>query len=419
MVGLVDCNNFFVSCERVFNPSLRNSPAVVLSNNDGCVIARSNEAKALGLKMGDPLFKVRDLLERNNVAVFSSNYVLYGDMSSRVMTLLSELTPGISQYSIDECFVDLEGASDLPELGRTVVRTILQGTGIPVTMGIAPSKTLAKVASHFGKRHSAYQGVCIIDTEEKREKALRLLDISDVWGIGRRNTAKLRDLGIHTAYDLTQRSKDWVQRQLTIAGVRTWKELLGEDCIDIDDLPQKQSICTSRSFPEQGLSEQGPLEEAVANFAASCSRKLREQHSVCRLLTVFANTSRFRDDATSHIINQTIQFPTPTSDLGEMVSAATNVIRRQFRKGSLYKKAGVIVWNILNDDAVQGDLFDPVDRKKRSILSKTIDDINRSNGHNAVRVAVQGSDKSWHMKCEHRSQRYTTNLREVISVKTT
>ncbi len=417
MVGLVDCNNFFVSCERVFNPSLRNRPVVVLSNNDGCIIARSNESKALGLKMGDPLFKVKDLLERKGVAVFSSNYALYGDMSRRVMMLLTELTPGITQYSIDESFIDLQGIEKLHDFGRSVVETILRGTGIPVTMGIAPSKTLAKVASHFGKHHKGYKGVCIIDSEEKRIKALKLLDISDVWGIGRRHTERLRALGIATAYDFTLKSKEWVQRNFTITGVRTWRELRGEDCIDIDELPQKKSICTSRSFPEQGLSEQGPLEEAVANFAAACSRKLREQHSLCETITVFAYSSRFRMDSTSHIISQTLQFATPTSDLSEIVSAATNVIRRNFRKGALYKKAGVIVWNISDDGALQGDLFDTIDRRKRGKLSKTIDSINRQNGDNAVHVAIQGGDKRWQMKSEFRTLRYTTNLREIITVK--
>ncbi len=417
MVGLVDCNNFFVSCERVFNPALRNRPVVVLSNNDGCVIARSNEAKALGLKMGDPLFKVKELLERNRMAVFSSNYALYGDMSRRVMTLLAELTPGISQYSIDECFIDLIGITNLSDFGRTLVQTLFRGTGIPVTIGIAPCKTLAKVASHFGKKYNAYQGVCIIDSAEKREKALRLLDISDVWGIGRHHTASLRYLGIETAYDLTRKSKDWVQRHLTITGVRTWRELQGEDCIDTDELPRKQSICTSRSFPDRGISEQTLLTEAIANFAAVCSRKLRAQHSVCRSLTVFAYTSRFHQDETSHAINLTIQFPIPTNDLAELVSAATHVIRRYFQKGSLYKKAGVIAWNISQDNVVQGDLFDPIDRQKRAKLSKAIDAINRSNGHNAVRIATQGNDKRWHVKSEYRSQRYTTNLREIIQVR--
>ncbi len=414
----MDCNNFFVSCERVFNPSLRDSPAVVLSNNDGCVIARSNEAKALGLKMGDPLFRVRELLERNDVAVFSSNYALYGDMSRRVMTLLVELTPGISQYSIDECFVDLDGIDHLEDFGRHIVETILRGTGIPVTMGIAPSKTLAKVASHFGKHHKGYHGVCIIDTEEKRERALRLLDISEVWGIGRRHTELLRSRGILTAYDLTQMSRQWVQRHLTITGVRTWRELKGVDCIDIDELPQKQSICRSRSFPDKGLTQRSQLEEAVANFAAACSQKLREQHTVCRSLTVFAYTSRFRKDPSSHVINETLQFHTPTNDLGEIVAVASSVVRRHYRSGSLYKKAGVIAWNISPDNAVQADLFDPIDRGQQARLAKAIDDINRTNGHNTVRMAMQGSDTSWHMKSQYRSLRYTTNLREVISVKT-
>ncbi len=416
MIGLVDCNNFYVSCERVFNPSLRDRPAVVLSNNDGCIVARSNEAKALGLRMGDPFFKVRDVLEGNHVAVFSSNYVLYGDMSRRVMTLLSELTPGISQYSIDECFVDLHGISDLHNFATNVVRSIGKGTGIPVTMGIAHTKTLAKVASRFGKKYKGYGGVCIIDTEAQREKALRLLDVADVWGIGRRHAKTLQYWGINTAYDLTQKSEEWVRRNLTVTGVRTWKELRGTDCIDIDELPQKRSICTSRSFPDQGIDELDKLEEAVANFAAACSRKLREQHTVCQSLTIIAHTSRFRTEVPQHFLNQTIHLATPTSDLREIVSVAVATIRGSFMKGALYKKAGVIVWNISPNDAVQGNLFDPTDRTKQERLAKAIDAINLRNGHNAVRTAVQGNDKSWHVKSEHVSRQYTTNLREIINV---
>lgn len=289
MFGIVDCNNFYCSCERVFNPSLRTSPVVVLSNNDGCIIARSNEAKAMGIAMGTPFYQVKQLLENNKVAVFSSNYTLYGDMSRRVMMLLSEFTPDISQYSIDEAFVDLSGfghGSQLREYGKKIVKAIGKGTGIPVTMGIAPTKTLAKAASKYGKRYKGYEGVCIIDTEDKRIKALQGLDVADIWGIGRRSVSKFNYLGIHTAYDLTQRSESWVRRMLTVSGVRTWRELKGESCIDIETLPQKKSICTSRSFADNGLSELSQVEEAVANFAAACSHKLKLQHSCCSAVTV-------------------------------------------------------------------------------------------------------------------------------------
>lgn len=373
MFALVDCNNFYCSCERVFNPALRTSPVVVLSNNDGCIIARSNEAKAMGIAMGTPFYQVKDMLERNKVAVFSSNYTLYGDMSRRVMMLLSEFAPDVSQYSIDEAFVDLSGFGSgdmLREYGMKIVRAIGKGTGIPVTMGIAPTRTLAKVASKYGKRFKGYHGVCLIDTDDKRIKALQGLDVADVWGIGRRSVSKLNYYGVHTAYDLVQRSESWVRKMLTISGVRTWRELHGESCIDIEELPQKKSICTSRSFADEGLSELSHLEEAVANFASACSRKLKQQHSCCGAVTVFAYTSRFRTDVPRRAINHT-----------------------------------------------QTYLFDKVDRAKQARLAAAIDCINRKNGYGMVKIAVQGTGNDWHLKHEHASQRYTTDLNEIIKVK--
>lgn len=357
MFALVDCNNFYCSCERVFNPALRTSPVVVLSNNDGCIIARSNEAKAMGIAMGTPFYQVKDMLERNKVAVFSSNYTLYGDMSRRVMMLLSEFAPDVSQYSIDEAFVDLSGFGSgdmLREYGMKIVRTIGKGTGIPVTMGIAPTRTLAKVASKYGKRFKGYHGVCLIDTDGKRIKALQGLDVADVWGIGRRSVSKLNYYGVHTAYDLVQRSESWVRKMLTISGVRTWRELHGESCIDIEELPQKKSICTSRSFADEGLSELGHLEEAVANFASACSRKLKQQHSCCGAVTVFAYTSRFRTDVPRRAINHTSVMTVPTNDLRELVSTAVDALRSQWPADTCrFKKAGVIVWDICPDTAVQ------------------------------------------------------------------
>lgn len=357
MFALVDCNNFYCSCERVFNPALRTSPVVVLSNNDGCIIARSNEAKAMGIAMGTPFYQVKDMLERNKVAVFSSNYTLYGDMSRRVMMLLSEFAPDVSQYSIDEAFVDLSGFGSgdmLREYGMKIVRAIGKGTGIPVTMGIAPTRTLAKVASKYGKRFKGYHGVCLIDTDDKRIKALQGLDVADVWGIGRRSVSKLNYYGVHTAYDLVQRSESWVRKMLTISGVRTWRELHGESCIDIEELPQKKSICTSRSFADEGLSELSHLEEAVANFASACSRKLKQQHSCCGAVTVFAYTSRFRTDVPRRAINHTSVMTVPTNDLRELVSTAVDALRSQWPADTCrFKKAGVIVWGICPDTAVQ------------------------------------------------------------------
>lgn len=424
MFALVDCNNFYCSCERVFNPALRNKPVVVLSNNDGCIIARSNEAKALGIKMGEPFFKIRQTLEEKKVAVFSSNYALYGDMSHRVMSLLSEFTPDITIYSIDEAFLQLPTAEHDPtfsieEYGKKIVRTVTKGTGIPVTIGIAPTKTLAKIASHFGKQYAGYKNVCLIDTEEKRAKALQLTPIHEVWGIGRRLSPQLAYYGIRTAWDLTQKSEQWVRRNFSVTLARTWKELQGDSCIDIEELPHCKSICTSRSFPEKGISELPLLEEAVANFAASCSRKLKQQHTACYGMTIFAYTSRFPTSGHPYQLSQTCSFSVATSDRQEIVSRAVEVLRQHWPDDitPFIKKAGVIVWGIIPDTAIQAQLFDPIDRGKQMALSKAIEEINRKNGHNMVRIAVQGYDKRWHLKCERISKRYTTDIDDIIEIK--
>lgn len=419
--GLADCNNFYCSCERVFRPDLREQPVVVLSNNDGCVIARSEESKALGIKMGVAYYQVRSLIERNNVSVFSSNYNLYGDMSRRVMSLLSNYTPKIDIYSIDEAFLDFSGmehTEDLNAYGKNLVRTIKKGTGIPISLGIAPTKTLAKMASKFAKKHKGYEGVCIIDNDTKREKALQLFDIADVWGIGRKHGALLRYHGIETAWDLSQKSEAWVRRMLQLPGVRLWRELNGESCISIEELPHKKSICTSRSFAERGLDRLSDLEQAIAEFSASCSQKLRAQQTKCQAVTVFAYTSRFREDLPQMQIHSTVHLSVPTNDLRELVSISLNALRAEWQEGYFfYKKAGVIVWNILPESMVQGDLFDPIDRAKQSALAKVVDAINLKNGHNTVRTGAQGFEQHLQLKREHISKQYTTNLRDIIVVK--
>lgn len=422
MFGLVDCNNFFASCERVFNPLLRDRPVVILSNNDGCIIARSNEAKALGIQMGAPFYQVKALLEQHQVAVFSSNYTLYGDMSRRVMMLLSDFTPELMIYSIDEAFLDLDGMEEgdaLLEYGYRIVRTVSRGTGIPVTLGIAPTKTLAKMASHFGKKYPAYRSVCLMDTAEKRQKALKLCPIGDVWGIGRRQGPKLEQAGVHTAWDFVQKSEAWVRRLCAVTGVRTWKELQGYSCIPNDDMPQKKSICTSRSFADEGLADLVQMEEALANFAASCSEKLKRQHSCCGGVTVFAYTSRFRTDIPAHTIYENVTLQVPTNDQQELIQIVLSALRRNWIDKAMffYKKAGVIVWDITADTAVQTALFDHVDRGKQAALAKAIENIKIKNGRDAVRVAVQGTDRCAHLKREHLSRHYTTRLDEIIKVK--
>lgn len=423
--GLADCNNFYCSCERVFHPGLRNKPIIVLSNNDGCVVARSEESKRLGIKMGVPFYQIRDMIEKNDVAVFSSNYNLYGDMSKRVMSLLSSFFPKINIYSIDEAFIDLSEMEDvdyLLEISHKAVRSIYKGVGIPISLGIAPTKTLAKMASVFAKKHKGYKGVCIIDNDEKREKALKLFPVGDVWGIGRKHSKRLEYNGIKTAWDFTQKSEGWVRREMSITGLRTWKELRGVNCIEDEDASYKKSICTSRSFPNQGLNKIEDLEEAVANFAAMCSKKLREQHTVCQSIIVFAYTSRFRDDVPQNYIHEIVSIDVPTNDVQEIVSKAVKALKHNWKSSKqtcdyYYKKAGVVVCNITKDNAVQGSLFDTVDRDKQSALSKIVDEINKRNGHDTVRVAVQGFDNNWHIKNEFISKQYTTNIKDIIVVK--
>ena len=420
LFGLADCNNFFVSCERVFRPNLNGKPVIVLSNNDGCVISRSNEAKALGIKMGVPLFQIRNEIEKYNIAIFSSNYVLYGDMSHRVMSLLSCYTPKLDQYSIDEAFIDFSDMGDskyMQKYGQEIVRTVCKGTGIPISLGIAPTRTLAKVASKFAKKYKGYHGCCIIDTEEKRQKALNLFEVGDVFGIGRKMKEHLSKYGIRTAADFARLDGEWVRTAFSITGYRTWRELHGEACISLDELPAKKSICVSRSFADEGITDKQKLEEAVANFASDCARKLREQNTICRQLTVFAYTSRFRTDLPQDFININIRLEIGTNDTSEIIKNAIEGLRANYREGNFaYKKAGVILWDISSANAVQGNLFDTRNRSKLSALQQTIDKINRRDGIGTVRNAIQGSDRL-NIKREHLSPQYTTDINDILVLK--
>lgn len=420
MFGLVDCNNFFASCERVFNPSLRSFPVVVLSNNDGCVIARSEEAKKLGIPMGEPAFKIKPLLASKQLVAFSSNYSLYGDMSHRVMSILSTFVEEIEIYSIDEAFLGFKGFEnyDLQEYGRKITQTTTKGTGIPVSMGIAPTKTLAKVASKFAKKYSKYQNVCIIDNEEKREKALKLFDVGDVWGIGRRLVKTLNYHGVNTAYDLTQKSESWVRSKMTVTGVRTWKELRGIPCIKMEVNSDKQTICTSRSFGEM-VSDFDTLMEAVANFAAASARKLREQQSYAKVIMVFIYTNRHREDLMQYSQNKVVTLPFPTNDTAELIRYARMGLDSIYREGYQFKKAGVIVSDIIPENMAIRDLFDTRDIEKQHRLLSTIDEINRKNGNESIQMAVQGNNHSWRLKREFISHNYTTNLGDIIEVKAT
>ena len=450
MIGLADCNNFYCSCERVFRPDLTGKPVVVLSNNDGCVIARSEEAKALGYKMGDPFFQVKSKLEAEGVAIFSSNYTLYGSLSNRVMSMLSHYSPHIDQYSIDESFFEVDesmaesfflqdsdnkrhqtAAVDDPILhryGARISSDVLRAVGIPISIGIAETKTLAKIGSKFAKKYKGYQGCCIIDTDERRHKALTLFPVEDVWGIGRQTARRLDYLGIHTAAQFADKKESWVRSHFNITTVRTWKELNGESCISIDELPQKKSICTSRSFSDEGISDKDVIEEAVANFAVRCAEKLRRQGSVCQGITVFAWTSRFNGNAPEYTLHDSLVLPIATQAQDEIVGAALTILRSRYPKpidsrpdrpelAFRFKKAGVILWQISPDNPRQQDLFDTIDRHRQKALMEAIDAINRKNGHGTIRQAIQGTACRFDLKREYMSQRFTTNIDEILRVK--
>ncbi len=450
MIGLADCNNFYCSCERVFRPDLIGKPVVVLSNNDGCVIARSEEAKALGYKMGDPFYQVKEKLEAEGVAIFSSNYTLYGSLSNRVMSMLSHYSPHIDQYSIDESFFEVDQSmaerffqenqkenetflnedSLLHQYGARISADVLRAVGIPISIGIAETKTLAKIGSKFAKKHKGYLGCCLIDTDERRHKALSLFPIEDVWGIGRQIARKLDYMGIRTAAQFADKKESWVRSNFNITTVRTWKELNGESCISIEELPQKKSICTSRSFSDEGICDKNVIEEAVANFAVRCTEKLRLQGSVCQGITVFAWTSRFNEHVPEYTIHDSLTLPIATNAQEEIVGAALSILRAKYPKpmadsrpdrpdmSFYFKKAGVILWQISPDHPRQQDLFDPIDRSKQKKLMEAIDAINRKNGYGTIRQAIQGTDCRFDLKREYMSKQFTTNIHDILKVKT-
>ena len=390
MYALADCNNFFVSCERVFRPDLWDKPVLVLSGNDGCVVSRSNEVKALGIKMGVPLYQIRDLVEKHRIACFSSNFSLYGDLSARVMSLLRKHTTRFEQYSIDEGFITLDHVSpaERKTYCENLVREIYQGTGIPVSMGIAPSKTLCKVASKYAKKYPGYNGACMIDTDEKRLKALAKFEIGDVWGVGRQTAAKLAALGISTALQFAEMSESRVQSLLHKPGLLTWRELHGIDCIDTSEMVSKQSITTSRTFANP-ITTLPMMEQQLANFCDTCARKLRMQKSLCAQLIVFAYTSRFRTDIEQCQIVQTVNLSIPTSDTRELLSYMLNAFRPYFREGVQFKKAGVIFSRIVPEGSVVADLFDERNRSRDAALQRTIDKIRDKSGRNAILLATQ------------------------------
>ena len=410
MYALADCNNFFASCERVFRPELNGRPVIVLSNNDGCAVARSNEAKALGVKMGDPYFKLKPLIEANGIAVFSSNFALYGDMSRRVQEVLRTYSPAVEPYSIDECFLDLSGMErmDFDSLAKTISRDCWKQTSIPVSVGIAPTKTLAKIASKLCKKYPKLRGGCYMYRPEDIEKVLRKFPAEDVWGIGRRSMRKLEMMGVKSAWDYTQLPETTVRTIFHLPGFRTWKELRGIPCVEFEDMVEpKQSICVSRSFSHDVTSLQ-EFTEQITTFAGKAVEKLRKQDSFVGEMIVFAITNRFKEYLPQMSGGHYVVFPEATQDYRKVVVAAAEAARKLFKEGYAYKKGGVVFTRIEQQEAHVPSLFsDHVADERDERLSGAIDAINRALGPGTVLFGVQG-DGQFHMTQEHKSPHYTT-----------
>ena len=393
MYGIIDCDNCHVSCERVFRPDLRDKPVVVLSNNDGCVVARSNEAKKMGIKAGTPYFQLAEQFPNQKIAVFSSNYELYGELTGRVVSIIREEAPAYFRYSIDECFVYLDGMEhlNLKAWGEELHKKIKRNVGMPVSIGLAPNKTLAKMTSHFAKKYQGYRHCCMIDTDEKRIKTMKLYPIDEVWGIGRRYAANLEALGVKTAYDFAEHNQTWVKATFNnIVIERTWRELNGEDCVPNEEMAKKKSICTSRSINGM-ITDLDGLRTHVSNYAARCAEKLRQQGTVASIVGVFLNTNTFREDLPQYWNFQEMRLLTPSSSTVTIVKVANKDLQKLYRQGYHYKKAGVIVMGIGHNSPIQHDLFDTnaeqFEKMKR--LDAVIDRINKVNGTETIVLGSQ------------------------------
>ncbi len=428
LYGLMDCNNFFVSCERVFRPDLETKPVVVLSNNDGCVVSRSNEAKAMNIPMGLPCYQLPEYDPLNTVTTFSSNYILYADLSHRVMSILADMVGDTLPYSIDECFFAIDMPHDKAlNLAASIPQRVRQWTGIPVSVGIAPSKTLAKMACRFAKKHKAYHSFCAIDSEDKLHKAASLVKLEDVWGIGRRTIKTLNLAGFHTAADFCQMNEQQVRHLMGINGVRTWQELRGIDAIPTEHIHSKKSICTSRSFAQM-LHNINDLQPLIANFASMCAAKLRAQDSVCNIISVFIASNPYRIDLPQYSNIRNITLPQASSSQIDIVSAALQGLKSIYQPNYAYKRAGVILNGISPASAIQLSLFcqnqQPLNQKKDT-LSSIVDHINKTHGSNTIHLASQlprqktttnNNPFLYNLRQEHLSPRYTTNINDIIKL---
>lgn len=418
MFALVDCNNFYVSCERVFRPDLEGKPVVVLSNNDGCVISRSNEAKALGIKMGVAAFEIKSLVQKYDVNVFSSNYALYGDLSHRVMQVVGEFVPNFEVYSIDEIFLDFKGFNlfDLKTYCQTIQQTIQQNVKIPVCIGVAPTKSLAKVANKIAKKFpNQTQGIHFIEQREKRLKALKWLAVEDIWGVGKKHAKRLNAIGVKTAWDFVSLNPTWVKNNMSVVGLRLQQELSGTSVLDFETLAPKKNIATTRSF-EKMYTEVSELSERVSTFAIACAEKLRKQKSCCNALMVFIRTNGFRQDLAQYSQNVIIKLPYPTNSSIDLSTHAVMGLKKIYKKGFFYKKAGVMLMDFIPENQKQLSFFDNASTKHESLM-KAVDAINKNIGKHQLKFACQDLQRTWKMKQEKLSPRYTTNFNELLVIK--
>lgn len=415
-IALVDCNNFYASCERLFQPSLRGKPVVVLSNNDGCVIARSNEAKALGIVMGDPWHLRKAEFVKQGVIVRSSNYTLYGDISARVMTTLAGFSPELEIYSIDEAFLGLSGFADVDRHAREMRVTVLQWTGIPVSVGIAPSKTLAKVANRTAKKDPDSGGVAVLMTEAAQEAALARLEITDLWGVAGRLAKRLEQIGIRTPLQLRDADPRFIRDRFSVVMERMVLELRGIPCIDLErSRPDNKSIMASRSFgrPVESLHE---MQEAVASYVSRAAEKLRRQDLAAGQLIVFVNTNRHRPQDAQYYATRPVRLPIATADTSRLVRAALHGLACVWKPGFRYKKAGVILLDLVQAGSVQGNLFTLPDSPNSQTLMAALDGLNRRYGRDTLTIGAGGRKKAWKLRSEQLSDHYTTSWGELLSV---
>lgn len=419
LYALVDCNNFYASCERLFRPELKDAPIVVLSNNDGCVISRSAEAKALGIPMGAPAFQWEHMFRKGGVAVFSSNYALYGDLSARVMATLEDLAPRVEVYSIDEAFLDLSGVAEPLGLCRRVRAQVGRHTGIPVSIGLARTKTLAKLAARQAKKDAAHAGVFDLTASNDPEAILRATEAGDVWGIGPRHARRLLARGVRTALDFLRLPTDWVRKEMTVVGLQTQLELKGISCLSVASSPApRRSVLCSRSFG-QLVEDKEHLREAVCAFATRAVEKLRAEGLEAAAVQVFTLTPRHRQELPQHQGQATLTLPAPTSFLPDIVDAALRGLDQAYRAGFAYQKAGVLLLGLAPATGRQQSLLDlpPEERQRRRALMQVLDAVNRRHGRGALRLAMTSApDRPWHMRQQRRSPRYTTSWDELPRV---